>query len=39
LHQGRFDIRTGRPLCGPVVEHIRTYPVRVVDGRVLIALD
>jgi nitrite reductase/ring-hydroxylating ferredoxin subunit len=30
LHQGQFDIRTGAPLCAPVTEPIRTYPVRRV---------
>ncbi len=39
LHQGRFDVRTGRPTCAPVTEAIRSYPVRVEAGRVLIALD
>lgn len=28
LHQGQFDIRTGRPLCAPVTVPIRVYPAR-----------
>lgn len=36
FHQGQFDIRTGEPMCAPVTEPIRTYPVRVEDGTVLI---
>jgi 3-phenylpropionate/trans-cinnamate dioxygenase ferredoxin subunit len=28
LHQGRFDIRTGRAMCAPVTVDLRTYPVR-----------
>lgn len=38
LHQGRFDVRTGRPLGAPVTEPIKTYPVKVEDGRVLIEI-
>ena len=39
LHQGRFDVRTGQPTCAPVTEAIRSYPVRIEDGRVFLALD
>jgi len=39
LHQGKFDVRTGRAVCAPVTEDIRTYPVKAMDGRVLLALD
>lgn len=39
LHQGKFDIRNGQPLCEPVTEPIRTYPVRIEGGRVFVALD
>jgi naphthalene 1,2-dioxygenase system ferredoxin subunit len=38
LHQGRFDLATGRPLCEPVTEPLRTYPVRIEGGRVWVAL-
>ena len=34
LHQGIFDLKTGAPLAGPVVEGVRTYEVRCLDGRV-----
>lgn len=34
LHQGGFDIRDGRALHAPATRPLRTYPVRVVDGRV-----
>lgn len=34
LHQGTFDIRTGAPCKAPVTEAVRTFPVRVVAGRV-----
>jgi len=39
LHQGRFDIRTGTPMCAPVTEAIRSYPIRIEGGRVFLALD
>ena len=39
LHQGRFDVRTGRPSCAPATEAIRSYPVKVEGGRVFLALD
>lgn len=37
-HNGRFDIRDGRPLCAPVCEKLCTYPARVEGGRVLIEI-
>lgn len=38
LHQACFDIRSGQ--ChGPMAEHdLRTYPVRIVAGRVQVAI-
>jgi 3-phenylpropionate/trans-cinnamate dioxygenase ferredoxin component len=38
-HNGRFDVRTGKAKGAPVCIDLRTYPVRVEDGRVLIGLD
>ncbi|MDX9842525.1 MAG: non-heme iron oxygenase ferredoxin subunit [Aquabacterium sp.] len=38
LHQGKFDVCTGQALCAPLTENIRTYPVRIVDRRVLLNL-
>ena len=44
LHQGQFDIRSGKALCAPVTEDLRTYAVKleggdlkIGDARVLIA--
>lgn len=34
LHQGRFDVRDGLPLCEPVATALRCYPVRIEGGRV-----
>ncbi len=39
LHQGRFDVRDGRPTCAPVTEPLRSYPVKVEGGRVFLRLD
>ena len=38
LHQGKFDIRDGRPACDPVTVPVRTYPVKIEDGRVYVDL-
>jgi naphthalene 1,2-dioxygenase system ferredoxin subunit len=38
LHQGKFDIRNGKALCAPLAEDIRTYPVKIEDGRVFVEL-
>ena len=39
LHQGQFDIRSGRALCAPLTEDIKTYAVKVEDGTVFVELD
>ncbi|MDN0074331.1 non-heme iron oxygenase ferredoxin subunit [Crenobacter sp. SG2303] len=36
LHQGKFDIRSGKALCEPLTEDLRTYPVKVEEGYVFI---
>lgn len=38
LHQGKFDIRDGRPTCDPVTDAVRTFPVRIENGRVFVDL-
>lgn len=38
LHQGQFDLRTGAPLCEPVTEPVRCYPVRIDGDSVQVAL-
>jgi len=38
LHGSRFDVCTGEALEEPAQENLRTYPVRVEDGRILIGL-
>ena len=39
LHQGKFDVRDGRPLCDPVSEPVRSYPVKIDGERVYLQLD
>lgn len=39
LHQGRFDVCSGKALCAPLTEDIPIYPVRIENGRVFICLD
>jgi CDP-4-dehydro-6-deoxyglucose reductase len=39
LHQGLFDIRTGAAKCAPVTEAVRSFPLRIHDGRVQVAVE
>jgi len=39
LHQGKFDVRDGRPTCDPVTEGLRSYPVRIEGRRVYVRFD
>lgn len=39
LHGGRFDVKTGKALCPPVTEDLKTYKVRLVGDDVQIQLD
>ena len=39
LHQGRFDVRDGRPMCEPASTPLRSYPVKIEGGRVWLLLD
>ncbi len=34
LHQGKFDVRDGKPTCAPVTEALRIYPIKVENQRV-----
>ena len=36
FHQGRFDVRDGRAMGAPVIVPLRTFPVKVVDGRIYV---
>jgi 3-phenylpropionate/trans-cinnamate dioxygenase ferredoxin component len=39
FHQGRFDVRNGKALGAPVIVPLKTYPVRVVDGRIYVEVS
>ncbi len=34
LHQGVFDIRTGKALSGPLTKDVQVFPVRAAEGEV-----
>jgi naphthalene 1,2-dioxygenase system ferredoxin subunit len=36
LHQGRFDVCTGKAMCAPLTQDIRVYRVRIENKRVLV---
>lgn len=38
-HGWEYDVCTGRSLCAPEKVRVRTYPVRVEGGRVMVDLD
>jgi 3-phenylpropionate/trans-cinnamate dioxygenase ferredoxin subunit len=38
LHQGRFDVITGRALSAPVCVNLKTYPVKLEDGAVWVEI-
>jgi naphthalene 1,2-dioxygenase system ferredoxin subunit len=38
LHAGQFDVRTGKGLCAPITQDLRTYPVRLEDGKIFVNL-
>ena len=39
LHQGRFDIPSGKALSAPACVDLKTYPVKVEGGDIFIAPD
>ncbi len=38
-HQGRFHIPTGMPRGAPVNVSLRTYPVKVIDNKIYVAVS
>ncbi|NKB59945.1 MAG: Rieske 2Fe-2S domain-containing protein [Alphaproteobacteria bacterium] len=36
LHEGRFDVKSGKALCAPVSEDLKTYEVKIEDGAVFV---
>ncbi|MGY4284889.1 NADPH-dependent 2,4-dienoyl-CoA reductase/sulfur reductase-like enzyme/nitrite reductase/ring-hydroxylating ferredoxin subunit [Bradyrhizobium sp. LM2.7] len=39
LHQGLFDIRSGKALCAPLTKDVQTFAVKVESGKVFVDLD
>ena len=39
LHQGRFDVCTGKAMCAPLVTDIKTYPVQIKDQRIWLQIQ
>ena len=39
LHQGRFDVCSGKALCAPVTADLTTYAVKIENLRVMLQLE
>ena len=39
LHQGRFDVRSGKALSAPVCIDLKTFPVQVLDGDIYVKIS
>lgn len=39
LHQGRFDVRTGKALSAPACVDLQTYSVQVHDGDIYVQIQ
>jgi naphthalene 1,2-dioxygenase system ferredoxin subunit len=39
LHQGQFDIKTGKALCRPLEHNVQSYAIKIEDGKILVAID
>ena len=38
FHQALFDLRDGSVQCGPATESVKSWPVKIENGRVYLAL-
>ena len=38
FHQGRFDVRSGKALSAPAFVPLKTYPLKIVDGKIYISV-
>lgn len=38
MHQGIFDIKSGKALSPPACEDLKTYPVKIIEGKIYIQL-
>ena len=39
LHAGRFDVRSGKALCSPLKDDLKTFPTKIDNGNVMILLS
>ena len=39
FHQALFDVRDGSVQCGPATDPVKSWPVKIENGRVLLDLD
>ena len=39
LHAGAFEVKTGKAVCAPAAEDIKSYPTRIVGNKVQIQID
>jgi MocE subfamily Rieske [2Fe-2S] domain protein len=39
FHQGRFDVRTGAALGAPVIVPLKTFPIKLVDGKIFVRVS
>lgn len=39
LHQGRFDIRTGKAMNPPASVDLRTYPLKIEGSAIFVCMD
>tara|TARA_Y100001970_G_scaffold162264_1_gene198380 strand:+ start:4829 stop:5149 length:321 start_codon:yes stop_codon:yes gene_type:complete len=38
MHQGTFNVKTGKAISPPACEDLKTYPVKVDNGKILIKI-
>lgn len=38
LHNAGFSIKTGHPEQGPIIDGLKTFPVKVNNGKVLVSV-
>ena len=39
LHAGAFEVKTGKAVCLPAVDDLRTYPTRVVGSDIQVQIE
>jgi MocE subfamily Rieske [2Fe-2S] domain protein len=39
FHQGRFDVRTGAALGAPVIVPLKTFPIKLLDGKIYVRVS